>query len=99
MAGMLERLDRHRRRRQLARDYAETFNSPAGRRVLEDLAAYSRFGRGAIVAGDPHMTHYLAGQQDMVRYICERLSLDLIDFTKAAIARSSAAATEEEAHQ
>jgi hypothetical protein len=52
-----------------------------GRRVLEDLARYCRFGATSFVAGDPHETAFNEGARDVFLHIVEMAGLAPTELT------------------
>ena len=52
---------------ELKRHYHQTFTSPAGKVVLEDLI--NTYDGSPMTLGDPYATAYNVGAQDALRYI------------------------------
>ena len=53
-------------------DYANTFGTDSGKRVLDDLE--KSFGGSCYTKGDPHDTAYREGQRDVLMRIKELIS-------------------------
>jgi hypothetical protein len=51
------------------KDYKEVFETPAGKRVLADLAKFCQYQSTAFVPGDPNSTSYILGKQRVFRRI------------------------------
>ena len=65
-------LDFLRRRKA---DYQLALKSPAGERVLEDLARFCRANQTVFVPGDPDLTKVLIGRQEVWLRIQQHLGL------------------------
>lgn len=68
-------------------DYQLIFGSPAGKRVLQDLARFARM-RESIMYGNERLTTHYTGRQDVVQRIFDHLALnadELIDMYNPAI--------------
>lgn len=63
--------------RDLASDYAMTFHSPHGKRVLEDLATRFREADPSFIPGlEPWQPAYRDGAKSVVKFIRHQLQID-----------------------
>ena len=62
-------MDRDAIAEQLLRDYAETFGTPGGKRVLADLAILGRINSSCYVDQNPHATSYHEGMRCVILHI------------------------------
>jgi len=61
---------------QLIKDYRETFNTAAGKRVIEDLELRF-FYRTSTISNQEHIIVYRAGSRDAVCYIKTMVETDI----------------------
>jgi hypothetical protein len=70
------------------RDYQIVFMSPAGERVLADLARFCRAAETCVVPGDRDRTWVLEGRREAFLRIQERLSLTLDELFALSMGRT-----------
>jgi hypothetical protein len=63
--------------RQLYQDLKDTFETPAGQRVLAWWRRQARYGHAVLVPGDSGATHFYLGRQAEIDTVMEVLRTDL----------------------
>lgn len=71
----------NKKQKQLQSDYAQTFKSEAGRRVLENLAQEFHLASPTFHP-DPHVVAHSEGERNVVLYILTRLRMTEPDYLK-----------------
>ncbi|HTI86318.1 MAG TPA: hypothetical protein VL966_06920 [Alphaproteobacteria bacterium] len=83
-----------RRAAEVAGAYRNTFAGDDGRRVLNDLARYCRFGTTSFVPGDPYQTAFNEGARDAFLHVIELAGLGANDVAELLAVQSTS--TEQE---
>lgn len=71
-----------RRARDVANAYRAVFDTPDGRRVLADLAAYCNVNASSFTPGDPHRTAFNEGARDTFNHVVECAGLKPADVAR-----------------
>jgi hypothetical protein len=70
-------MDLFEQQRQLYQDLKDTFETPAGQRVLAWWRRQARYGHAVLVPGDSGATHFYLGRQAEIDTVMEVLRTDL----------------------